>query len=196
MDEKNEINSSGSESLIRDERLVRSDTSEQLSTTQKLVSAAILVALGVVLSYLNPFAYFLLFGSKINPFAHVINVITGVLLGPIYALFVATLIAAIRFSVGIGTIHAFPGGMFGGVIVGIVALIFNRYGKSKRIYAAFFEPLGTVFIGATISSYIAGTATIYFWWGLFAASCIPGAIIGYLTLLALKKAHIIDKFGL
>ncbi|MHA1283401.1 MAG: hypothetical protein ACTSQP_12910 [Promethearchaeota archaeon] len=46
--------------------------------TIRVATSAILIAVGLVLSYLNPFAYFTLFGTKINPFAHLINAISGV----------------------------------------------------------------------------------------------------------------------
>ena len=52
-----------------------------------------------------------------------INAISGVLLGPFYAVLIATLIAVIRFSYGIGSIYAFPGGIPGAFIVGIFAYI-------------------------------------------------------------------------
>lgn len=154
----------------------------------KIATSAMLTALGVVLSYLNPFGYVVIFGAKINPFAHFINAIAGVLLGPIYALFVALFIAIIRFSTGIGSILAFPGGMSGALIVGLMREVILRMNPKKVHFAALFEPIGTVFIGGTISSLILiSTPYLVFWW-LFALSAIPGCILGYLCLIALDKA--------
>jgi len=53
--------------------------------------------------------------------------------------------------------------------------------------------LSVVFIGGTIAQLIApigGIEGLFIWWGLFAASCIPGSIIGFIILLALKRANI------
>jgi len=88
--------------------------------TIKIAMVAIFIAVGITLSYLNPFGYFLLFGAKINPFAHLINVITGVLIGVTFSSITALGIATIRFSAGIGTIHAFHGGISGAVVVEIM----------------------------------------------------------------------------
>jgi energy coupling factor transporter S component ThiW len=161
----------------------------------KIVMVAVFTAIGVILSYLNPFAYTTLFGTKINPFAHLMNAVTGVLLGPWYAVLTAFLIAIIRYTAGIGSIHAFPGGIPGALVVGLISVLFSKQNGKYRIFAAFFEPIGTVFIGATISAYISGTGTLLFWWGLFAASCIPGSLMGLVILIILKKRNITyDKF--
>ncbi|MHA1782940.1 MAG: energy coupling factor transporter S component ThiW [Promethearchaeota archaeon] len=161
---------------------------------KKVTVAAILTAVGVILSYLNPFAYFTLFGTKINPFAHVINAISGVLIGITFGVITALGIAIIRFSVGIGTIHAFHGGISGVIVVGIFALILRKIKPKYTILASLFEPIGTVFIGGTIGFLIAPIGSsiegLFIYWGLFAASCIPGAFIGFLMLLILKAAGI------
>ena len=165
----------------------------QTNVTKRVATSAIMVGVGLVLSYLNPFAYFTIFGAKINPFAHVVNAIMGVLVGTIFALMTATTIAALRFSLAIGSIHAFHGGMTGAIVVGIFAYILWKKTPKYVEIAALFEPIGTVFIGATIAQLIApigGIEGLFTWWGLFAVSCIPGSIIGFIILLALKKANI------
>lgn len=161
--------------------------------TLKIATTAIFVALGVVLSALNPFAYYEIFGTKINPFAHLINAITGVLIGLVFSCITALSIAIIRFSLAIGTIHAFHGGISGAIVVGIVAYFFKKKYPKYTNYAALFEPVGTVFIGGTIgylvlpigSSVISGLIT--YWW-LFSLSSIVGSIIGFILLIVLKKA--------
>jgi len=162
------------------------------SLTKKMATSAIMIAVGLILSYLNPFAYFNIFGTKINPFAHIVNAIMGVLVGFGFGIITAAGIATLRFSLAIGSIHAFHGGISGAVVVGMVAyLLWKKYPKYVE-FAALMEPIGTVFIGGTIAQLIAplGAEGIFFYWGLFAVSSIPGAIIGYLVLLALKKAYI------
>jgi energy coupling factor transporter S component ThiW len=160
----------------------------------KIATSAILTALGVVLSYLNPFGYVMIFGAKINPFAHFINAIAAVLLGPIYAVLIALFIAVIRFSTGTGSILAFPGGMSGALVVGIVREIILRIDPKKVKLAALFEPIGTVFIGGTISSFIIPSTPLFVFWGLFALSAIPGCVLGYLSLIAIQKAGYFDSF--
>ena len=168
-------------------------TVNQSILSKKVASAAIFITVGVILSYLNPFGYFFIFGTKINPFAHLTNAITGVLLGLPFSLLTATGIAIIRFSIGIGSIHAFHGGMAGALVVGAIAYILKRKAPKYVSLAALTEPIGTVFIGGTIGYIILPVsgdllAGLLFYWGLFAASSIPGCILGYLMLFVINKS--------
>jgi len=159
------------------------------NTTRKLALAAVLTALSVVLGSLSvPIGV-----VKVAPSQHMINALAGVLLGPWYAVVMAIMTATIRVGLGVGTIYAYPGSIFGGLIVGLV----YRYVK-KTDYATLTEPLGTVVIGATLSALvvsplIGGSVTVYFFWVAFAASCIPGAILGLVILKLLRKAGF-DKY--
>ena len=158
--------------------------------TLKIAMAAVFMAVGITLSYLNPFGYFLLFGVKINPFAHLINVITGVLIGVTFSSITALGIASIRFSAGIGTIHAFHGGVSGAVVVGIVSHILWKKKPKYVEYAAFTEPIGTVFIGGTITALIQGftLANLLFFWWLFMLSSVVGSALGFIVLKILKRS--------
>ncbi len=160
--------------------------------TIKISLSAIYIALGVLLSYINPFKDIVILGAKINPFAHFINAIAGVTLGPIYAIFIALIIASIRFSLGWGTILAFPGGMTGALVVGIIAKYVKIIKPNYRIYTALTEPIGTVFIGGTIAAFILGTPFYALWW-LFALSSIVGAVLGVVILLMLLKQPQINQ---
>ena len=166
----------------------------QNAPTKKIAAAAIFIPVGLVLSYLNPFAYFLIFGTKINPFAHIMNAITGVLIGLLFSCITALGIAILRYSLSIGSIHAFHGGISGAVVVGIVAYILQKKKPKYIVFAALTEPLGTIFIGGTIACMIAPVGTVIeglsLYWGLFAMSCIPGCIIGFIILGLLQKAGI------
>jgi energy coupling factor transporter S component ThiW len=161
---------------------------------KKIAASGIFIAVGLVLSYLNPFGYFLIFGTKINPFAHFINSITGVLLGLDFACIVALDIAILRFSFSIGTIHAFHGGISGAFVVGVVAYLLRKKFPKYTELAVLVEPLGTVFLGGTIGHLISGNIfaieSLYTFWGLFALSCIPGSIMGFIMLIILKKAKV------
>ncbi len=164
----------------------------QTNITKRVATSAVMVGVGIVLSYLNVFAYFTLFGTKINPYIHIINAIMGVLVGMSFALVTALALASLRFALELGTIHAFHGGISGAFVVGLVAyFLWKKYPKYVQL-AAFAEPIGTVFIGGTIAQIIVplGDFGLFIYWGLFALSCIPGCIVGFLILISLKKARI------
>lgn len=178
---------------------------EPLPDAQRLALSATFVALGVILSYLSvPIG-----PAKVFPFQHVINVVTGVLLGPWYAVLTAFGISVIRDALGTGTLLAFPGSMFGALVVGYA------YRWLRRPEAGLLEPVGTVLIGGLVGyALIAGLdapATLFGfiranppssqpYLGIFAGalaivasfavSSIPGSILGYLALLALRRAGI------
>jgi energy coupling factor transporter S component ThiW len=166
----------------------------QLILNKRIAAAGIFIAVGVFLSALNPFGYFTIFGTKINPFAHLINAITGVLIGLTFSCITALGIATLRFSTNIGSIHAFHGGISGALVVGAVAYFLRKKFPKYVEFAGLFEPLGTIFIGGTIGHLISGNIfvieSLFTFWGLFALSCIPGSIIGFVILMALKPAKI------
>ena len=152
-------------------------------STKRLALVAVLVAVTVVLSPLN----FPVGSSKCYPAQHMINAIAGVLVGPWYAALMALFTGIIRNMLSMGTLHAFPGGIPGALVVGLV----YRYVKRTDL-AALTEPLGTVVIGATISAlvvapYLGKSFTVAFWWVAFGASSIPGSIIGFLVLTAIRR---------
>ncbi len=168
----------------------------KINLTKRMVAAGIFIAVGLVLSALNPFGYFLIAGTKINPFAHLINAITGVLIGFTFSCITALGIASLRFSIGIGSIHAFHGGIAGALVVGALSHLFRRKIPKFVEFAAFLEPIGTIFIGGTIGQLIMPFGNIYaiegflFYWGLFAMSSIPGSLMGYIVLSVIKKTGI------
>lgn len=155
--------------------------------TRKLVLAAIFAALGV---FLSSFAVPVI-GAKVFPFQHALNAVAGVLLGPWWAAGSALVTATIRVSAGTGSLFAFPGSPFGALVVGFA------YRLLRRDEAAFLEPVGTVFIGATLGALLISPFIGEAAGGLialmvaFALSSVPGAIIGYLALKALRRASVV-----
>jgi energy coupling factor transporter S component ThiW len=152
-------------------------------TTRKLVLAALFAGLGVLLSsFAIPVG-----GAKLFPFQHTINAVAGVLLGPWWAAGSALVTATLRVSIGTGSLFAFPGSPFGAIAVGLA------YKLLRRDEAALFEPIGTVFVGATLGALLISPFLGEAAGGLialmvaFALSSIPGAIIGYLVLKALRR---------
>ena len=162
--------------------------------TIRIAVTAILIAVGVVLSYLNPFAYFTIAGTKINPFAHLINVVSGVLLGLLFSIVTAFGIAIIRFATGIGSIHAFHGGISGALVVGIISYVLQKRKPKYAEYAAFVEPLGTVFLGGTIAEILVPIYGIFslegvlVYWSLFFLPSIVGCTLGFIILKVLKDS--------
>ena len=171
--------------------------------------ASILIAIGVVFSN----AWFYVLTSKAYPVQHVVNVIAGVMLGPLWAILIATVIGIIRNALGLGTIYAFPGGIPGGVVVWAFYKLLRKAGLRRgALAAAFTEPIGTVLIGGTLSLLVVAPwigdavmihkmieigvvpALLALWVG-WTASSVIGAIIGFLVLLGLDKAGILEEWG-
>ncbi|MBS7630897.1 energy coupling factor transporter S component ThiW [Candidatus Bathyarchaeota archaeon] len=174
----------------------------------KIALSAVLTALGVILS---PLFSIPMPPIKAYPIQHCINAISGVVLGPFWAVIVATMIGIIRNLLGTGTFFAFPGGIFGGLVVGLVYKYLWRNDLS-----ALTESIGTVVIGATVGyafisglapgevSYVLGmpvrgvSSTMWgvsggMWvlWLMFGASSIPGSFLGFLCLKALRRAGVL-----
>lgn len=175
------------------EEAIETKTISMSSETKTVAISAIFIAVGIVLAMFNPFAFVeLLGGPKIFPMAHFINGITGVLIGTSFACITSLGIAMFRYPVGIGSIHAFHGGISGAFVVGIIAHILRKKKPDYVEYAALAEPIGTVFIAATIANFIS-PVNIFYWWSLFAAASIPGCILGFLMLKILKRQGISYK---
>lgn len=158
--------------------------------TRKLVLAALFAGFGVLLSAIAvPVG-----GTRVFPVQHAINVVAGVLLGPWWAAGSALVTATLRFALGTGSVFAFPGSPFGALAVG-VAYLFLR-----RDEAAFFEPLGTVLIGATLSAFLispfldGGASVGFLAFAIpFALSSVPGAILGYIALKILRRSGAVKE---
>ena len=155
------------------------------SITKKLALGAILTALTVALSTF----YIPIGATKCFPAQHMVNGIAGVLLGPWYAALLALATGTIRNLLGLGTLYAYPGGISGALVVGLI----HHYVKNSD-YVALTEPIGTVAVGATISALLFAplqghSLTLYFFWSAFAVSSIPGAILGYLILKSIRRLN-------
>jgi energy coupling factor transporter S component ThiW len=159
-----------------------------MTHTRKLTLAGLFAALAVLLSlFAVPVG-----GARVLPFQHAINAVAGVMLGPWWAAGSALVAAGLRISFGLGTPFALVGSPFGAIAVGLV------YRYWRRDEAALFEPVGTVLVGAPLGAILispfldlgaaGGTVALMI---SFALSSIPGAILGYVLLKALRKADAI-----
>ena len=107
-------------------------------SAKKLALAGMFCALCVVGSVFS----FPMFGSKCAPVQHMVNVLCAVLLGPWWGVGVAFVASLLRNLLGLGSLMAFPGSMFGALLCGLV------YHKTKNLLATVAgEVFGTSVLG-------------------------------------------------
>lgn len=160
--------------------------------TKKLCIAGILCAVAVVGSLFSvP-----VFGSKCAPVQHMVNILCAVLLGPWYGVGVAFAASLIRNLLGIGSLMAFPGSMFGALLCGLA------YWKSKNIpFTLIAEVFGTAVLGGLCAYPVAvglmgvDAASIAFYAYIipFFISTAAGAILSAVLIGALKKTGVLEK---
>ena len=162
---------------------------------QKLSIAGILCALAVVGSLFS----FPVLGSKCAPVQHMVNIICAVLLGPWYGVAVAFAASLLRNVLGLGSLMAFPGSMFGALLCGLV------YDKSKNIIPTLLaEVFGTAVLGGLcaypIAIFIMGksSADIAFYAYIipFLISTAAGAVMSGVLLYALMGMGALAQFKL
>lgn len=159
-----------------------------MKKTLLLTRMAILVALGVISSYVSAIPFL---GAKLFPAQHAINVVAGVMLGPVYGGIVGLLVALTRMMLGTGTLLAIPGTLFGVVLAG---LLYQR--TRSRLAAMAGEVVGTGLVGALVAFPLAvlvlGNAKaaaggVAFFIIPFGASSLAGALIGGQVLVILQR---------
>ena len=162
---------------------------------KKLALAGILCAVAVVGSLFS----FPVFGSKCAPVQHMVNILCAVLLGPWYGVGVAFVASLLRNILGLGSLMAFPGSMFGALLCGIV------YWKTKHIAATLVgEVFGTSILGGLCAYPVAiflmgkSAADIAFYAYIvpFLISTAGGALISAVILFSLQKAGALSRLQL
>ncbi len=155
--------------------------------TRHVATAVVLIAVATALSPLSiPVG-----PTKVFPIQHMTNAIAGVMLGPLYAAFIAIVVGILRNALGTGTFFAFPGGIPGALVVGLL----YRYVMKKDI-VALTEPIGTG-IGGAISwlivqaGFIRSALSLLGFVSAFLASSIPGSILGFIILVIVRKTGLI-----
>lgn len=161
----------------------------------KLTIAGIMCAVAVVGSLFS----FPVLGSKCAPVQHMVNIICAILLGPAYGISVAFCASLIRNLLGLGTILAFPGSMFGALLCGLV------YWKVKKIFPTLIaEVLGTALLGG-LSAYpiavllmgeSASGIAFYAYVVPFLISTLGGAILSGILIYALDKTGVLANMQL
>ncbi|MDF2474030.1 MAG: thiW protein [Anaerocolumna sp.] len=160
-----------------------------MSKSMKLSLAGILIALGVVCS-----TFYIPIGvAKVFPIQHFINVLAGILLGPVYAVSMAFVTSLIRVISGTGSLLAFPGSMCGALLSGLL------FKSSKRIFMGFLgEVVGTGIIGGLLAYPVATlllSKTVAFYGFIlpFLISTSVGSSFSILLILSFKKMGILKK---
>ncbi|WP_282141821.1 energy coupling factor transporter S component ThiW [Cytobacillus oceanisediminis] len=161
-----------------------------MNRTRLLTTMALFVAIGTLGSHLLWFPAGI---AKAYPVQHAVNVLAAVTLGPLPAAAVAFMIGLLRNLLGFGTLIAFPGGMIGAFLAGVLYLKFGR-----KIWAAVGEVVGTGIIGALFAVPFAkvlmgSAAGAFFFVPPFLVSSIAGAAIGWMVLEKVKVKNLVQN---
>ena len=141
------------------------------------------ISLGVIL---GNFIYIPIGVSKCFPIQHTVNILSAILLGPIYSTAIAFMISLLRNILGTGSLLAFSGSMIGAFLAGVM------YEKFQNKYLAMIgEVFGTGILGGIVAGYVAkyvmGKEVIgLFFVYPFMISTIGGAVIALLLLKVIK----------
>lgn len=158
--------------------------------TKKLCIAGILCAVAVVGSLFS----FPVFSSKCAPIQHMVNILCAVILGPWYGIGVAFVASLIRNMIGLGSLMAFPGSMFGALFCGVI------YWKTKNMtFTLLAEVLGTAILGGLCAypfailfmGQSAGSIAFYAYIIPFFISTAAGAILSAGFIGAIKRTNVL-----
>lgn len=160
-------------------------------TTKKMILMAMFVAIGVAGS---AFVYFPAGIARAYPIQHAVNVIAAVLLGPGPAVLIAFMTGVIRILTGTGSLLAFPGGMIGALLAGLM------YAKFGKIWlAALGEVVGTGIIASLVAVpyaqlFLGSEFGALFFVPPFFISSLSGAVLGVVLATRLMKTQTIKAW--
>ena len=156
-------------------------------SVKKLALAGMFCALAVVGSVFS----FPIFGSKCAPVQHMVNILCAVLLGPYYGVGVAFVASLLRNLLGLGSLMAFPGSMFGALLCGLT------YHKTKQLLPTLVaEVFGTSILGGLCAYPVAillmgksaGDIAFYAYIIPVLVSTAGGAVIAGVLLFSLQRS--------
>ena len=156
-------------------------------SVKKLALAGMFCALAVVGSVFS----FPIFGSKCAPVQHMVNILCAVLLGPYYGVGVAFVASLLRNLLGLGSLMAFPGSMFGALLCGLT------YHKAKQLLPTLVaEVFGPSILGGLCAYPVAillmgksaGDIAFYAYIIPFLVSTAGGAVIAGVLLFSLQRS--------
>ncbi|WP_210471728.1 energy coupling factor transporter S component ThiW [Sporosarcina sp. 6E9] len=160
--------------------------------TRKLAIMTMFVAIAVAGSAFVSFPAGI---ARAYPIQHAVNVVAAIMLGPIPALTIAFVTGLVRLLTGTGSLLAFPGGMLGAYLAGVM---YKRFGKTA--FAALGEVIGTGFIAPLFAVPYAKilmgtTVTPFFFVPPFLISSFSGAALGLLLAARLQHTHVGKQLG-
>ena len=161
-------------------------------TTKKMVIMTMFVAIAVAGSTFVSFPAGI---ARAYPVQHAVNVIAAIMLGPIPAVIIAFVTGLVRILTGTGSLLAFPGGMIGAFLAGI---LYKQFGKTWL--AAVGEVIGTGVIASLIAvpyaKILMGTTmTAFFFVPPFLVSSISGAVLGLVLVVRLQHTKVSGRIG-
>ncbi|HIS52144.1 MAG TPA: energy coupling factor transporter S component ThiW [Candidatus Onthomonas avicola] len=160
------------------------------TNVKKLAVASVLCAVAVVGSLFS----FPVLGSRCAPVQHMVNIFCAVLLGPGYGLGAAFAASLLRNLLGLGSLMAFPGSMFGALLCGLV------YRKTHSLPATLLgEVFGTSVLGGLCAWPVAifftgeeaANVAFYAYIVPFLISTAGGAVIAAVVLFSCQRAGIL-----
>lgn len=154
--------------------------------SKKLALSGVMIAIATIFGTFS----IPVFGGRMSPVQHFINVVTAIILGPGYAVGNAFVTSTLRNVLGTGTLLAFPGSMIGAFLS---AIMYKKFNKIELALVG--EIIGTGFLGALvaypIATLILGKEVAMFAYVIpFCISCIGGGLLAYVFL----KIPAINKF--
>ena len=162
------------------------------TNTKKLAIAAIFCAVSVVGSMFS----FPVLGSKCAPVQHMVNVLCAVLLGPWYGVLSAFVASLLRNLLGLGSLMAFPGSMFGALCCGLMCKFTKKL--LPTVAAEIFGtgilgglcayPVAVLFMGKSASD-----IAFYAYVVPFLISTVVGAVLAGILVFALEKNGALGK---
>lgn len=162
------------------------------NNTKKLAIAAVFCAVSVVGSMFS----FPVLGSKCAPVQHMVNVLCAVLLGPWYGVASAFVASFLRNIMGLGSLMAFPGSMFGALCCGLV------YSKTRKLLPTLIaEVFGTGILGGLCAYPVAilfmgksaGDIAFYAYVVPFLISTVAGSVLAGILVYLLEKNGALQK---
>ncbi|MFS0576043.1 energy coupling factor transporter S component ThiW [Sporosarcina sp. 179-K 3D1 HS] len=160
--------------------------------TRKMVIITMFVAIAVAGSAFVSFPAGI---ARAYPIQHAVNVIAAIMLGPVPAVIIAFLTGLVRILTGTGSLLAFPGGMIGAFLAGVM---YKRFGKAWL--AGVGEMVGTGIIASLLAvpyaKILMGTTfTAFFFVPPFLVSSVSGALLGLVLAARLQGTRISAKIG-
>lgn len=160
--------------------------------TKKMIIMTMFVAIAVAGSTFVSFPAGI---ARAYPIQHAVNVVAAIMLGPIPAVTIAFLTGLIRILTGTGSLLAFPGGMIGALLAGV---LYKQYGKTWL--AAVGEMIGTGVIASLFAvpyaKLLMGTTfTAFFFVPPFLISSVSGAVFGLFLAVRLQQTNIGRQFN-